>query len=114
MKKEVEGLSLAGLREKLGIGLQPSDFIPERRDGQRLYFPHPEVPKHLMNETKAVVAQTALDQCIKIIGPFGERRSLIDNQEFQEGAKAFSEATKVDVLKVFDHASSCLSSLAEQ
>lgn len=104
MERRGKSLTLAEMLRENGISLRARHFVPELSP-----FPVPRVPEHLMEGANAEEARSALNECINTIGPFGERKSLVDSPEFQETAERFEEITGIKAIDVFEYAEACFS-----
>jgi len=104
INKEGKLITFSEMWEQAGSPFQPRHFVsePEPCGDPELYFPFPTIPRFLMKEADADAAQIALDICIKIVGPFGERRSQTKSPEFKKAAEKFKSITGVEVLAVFE------------
>lgn len=90
-----------------GSILTPEQFITEPGpcENLKLFIPEIQVPEYLLEPGQATQIKDALDSILKIIGPWGEKRSKIFTPEYIKAATTFQELTGLDPLEIIDLAS---------
>lgn len=82
----------------------PDLFVttPGPCENPKLFIPTVTVPAYLMDEVKAKEVQAALDECISIVGAWGQKRSRITSPDFIKAAVKFQALTGLDPLDILD------------